>query len=154
LNEILLDEEVFNEINWPKSKVKGKPDGLRPLNNPPVQYNHENINSIIWVTCWIATYYYHNEDEKRVHIIELITNLPKIKIGEKLKSLIMKYIIETVSIGPVEVAYPYFNYLQHHSRNFISQSSYLKLLSKFIIFSKKICNEKEIHFKNKCKFMQ
>lgn len=87
-------------------------------------------------------------------MIELMTNLPKIKIEESIKSLLMRYISEVVSTGPIDVVYPNFSYLQHHARNFINQPSYSKLLNKFILFSKRIKSGKEVHLRNKSKFLK
>jgi hypothetical protein len=129
LRGTMENEEIISEINWPTQSVAvAKPSGLRSLNNPPKPYTHENINSIIWVTCWISTYYYHRENEKRVHLLELITNLPRIKILDKQKALIVSYITEAVGTfgTSTESIFQNLLYLHHHIRDFLSTGSYLK----------------------------
>lgn len=147
LKRFTESDEVLRNISWPEQTFSTKPIGLRSLAHPHKAYNHENINSIIWVTCWIATYYYHKDNEKKVHIVELITNLPRMKIGEKQRTLIATYVIEAViHFGDTEeLKFQNFSYLQHHIKSLLPASSNIKICNKFMLASKMLDLGKVYH---------
>ena len=65
LNVLSVHPNVFMNLNWPK-ETNGltKAGAIRDIFSPHPYYTHENIKDIIWLTCWIGTYWYHENAEK------------------------------------------------------------------------------------------
>ena len=147
------NEEIISKIDWPEENFPSTPVGLRSLAFPNKSYSYENINSIIWVTCWISTYYYHKDNEKRVHLIELLTNLPRMTISDKQRLLIITYITEAVgNFGQTEKSiFQNLSYLYHHVKNMLTTSACLSQTNKFILSSKQLDLGKEYHIANEQK---
>jgi hypothetical protein len=90
---------LLNKLNWPSESLKGFKIGyLRDIFNPEQFYTHENIKDAIWLACWIGTYWYHEDSEKRIHLMQLLLELPKMRLTTKQKDLIISQIIDNIEI--------------------------------------------------------
>jgi len=99
LNSIAMNFTLLNKLNWPSESLKGFKIGyLRDIFNPEQFYTHENIKDAIWLACWIGTYWYHEDSEKRIHLMQLLLELPKMRLTTKQKDLIISQIIDNIEI--------------------------------------------------------
>jgi hypothetical protein len=65
LNILAMNYNIISSLSWPPESLKASKCGfLRDIFNPEQCYTHENINDAIWLSCWIGTYWYHENDEK------------------------------------------------------------------------------------------
>jgi hypothetical protein len=115
LQSISANYTILAGLHWPTETLKSSKIGfLRDIFNPEQWFTHENIKDAIWLTCWIGTYWYHEEAEKRIHLMQLLLELPKMKLTIKQKDLIVSQIIDNVEIfgKPVVIA-ENLSYLLH-----------------------------------------
>lgn len=65
LNVLSKHSKIFMNLHWPKElPTVSKALALRDIFSPDKYYTYENINDVIWLTCWIGTYWYHENIEK------------------------------------------------------------------------------------------
>jgi hypothetical protein len=99
LTSLTTTKNAIAKINWPPVIVRSSRIGfLRDIFNPEQYYTHENIKDAIWLACWIGTYWYHENSEKRIHIVQLLTQLPSMKFTVKQRELILSQIMDNLEV--------------------------------------------------------
>lgn len=88
---------------------------LHDVFNPKgITYTKENINDAIWLATWISSYWYHENSEKRIHIVQLLLELPKMKFSSRQKELLLSQIVDNLeAFGTPQVAAENLSYLLH-----------------------------------------
>lgn len=65
LTELALNPLVLVSLKWPVENLGTPKTGhVRDVFMPEQAYTRDNINDVIWLICWIGTYWYHENDEK------------------------------------------------------------------------------------------
>jgi len=116
LNELVDTPEVIKDINWPPIAFASSSGGyLHDVFKPKgTYYTKENINEAIWLASWISTYWYHENTEKRIHIVQLLNELPKMIFTSRQKELILSQIVDNIeAYGTPIAAAENLSYLLH-----------------------------------------
>lgn len=115
LASLTITNMAISKISWPPVYLRTIKIGfLRDIFNPEQYYTHENINDAIWLACWIGTYWYHENKEKRIHILQLIMQLPSMKFTSKQREVILSQIIDNLEVfGKAHISAENLSYFIH-----------------------------------------
>ena len=116
LNELVNTPEIIKNINWPPIAFASNSGGyLHDVFKPKgTFYTKENINEAIWLASWISTYWYHENAEKRIHIVQLLNELPKMSFTSRQKELLLSQIVDNIeAFGTPLAAAENLSYLLH-----------------------------------------
>ena len=131
----LVGEDTDFKIRWSKLS---DPDDQKPkytLMYPQQPYTYDNIDYIMWLIWWNSTYHYHDDKEKEVHLIELITNFPRMKLHRRLKPIWVSSVWSTVFSNKKSTVDNFKNlsYLFHHCKDMLNNSEdKLRELNKYL----------------------
>lgn len=124
---------------WSINNLDDRDNSNHSLMNYSHPYTYDNIDYIIWLIWWNSTYYYHDDKEKEVHLIELITNFPRMKLNRKLKPICVSSVWTTVFSNKKSTIENFKNlsYLFHHCKDILTNAEdKLKELNKYLISAK------------------
>ena len=115
LNGLCNWVKVIKNINWPPISLQPASVGsLHDIFNPKEIYTWENIKDALWLSCWIGAYWYHENSEKRIHITQLLLQLPSMKFSSRQRELILSQIVDNIEMyGKPSVAAENLSYLIH-----------------------------------------
>ena len=115
LTSLTETNQAISKINWPPIYMRTTKIGfLRDIFNPEQYYTHENIKDAIWLACWMGTYWYHENKEKRIHILQLIMQLPSMKFTSRQREIILSQVIDNLEVfGKTHIAAENLSYFIH-----------------------------------------
>ena len=85
LNKITNHPDLIYSISWP-SETSNKSIRFNLIRNIFKQdqwYTYENIWDVIWIVIWMGSYWYHENTEKHLHLIHLLSEIPNMKFSKR-----------------------------------------------------------------------
>jgi hypothetical protein len=58
LHSYIQEQDSNNKITWSKNKMVGNKFSVSSIEKPKVSYSPVNIKEVIWITLWIASYWW------------------------------------------------------------------------------------------------
>ena len=94
LDTIIRNSNLANTLSWPpensSSNVKWKIS--KSIFKQESHYTYENIYDAIWVTLWLGTYWYHDDSEKKIQIMQFLSLFPSMKFSNRQQKVIISQV--------------------------------------------------------------